>query len=50
MCQNYLYNTTRQKLKILLIPFLEKYVTKSEHHIAIGDHEDLKKDLSKKHK
>ena len=29
-------------LPILLIPFLEKYVTKSEHHIAIGDHEDLK--------
>ena len=37
-------------LPILLIPFLEKYVTKSEHHIAIGDHEDLKNDLSKKHK
>jgi hypothetical protein len=37
-------------LPLLLVPFLEKYVTKSEHHIAIGDHEDLKKDLSKKHK
>ena len=37
-------------LPILLIPFLEKYVTKSEHHIAIGDHEDLKKDLKTKHK
>ena len=37
-------------LPLFLIPFLEKYVTKSEHHIAIGDHEDLKKDLSKKHK
>ena len=37
-------------LPILLIPFLEKYVTKSEHHIAIGDHEDLKKDLEKKHR
>ena len=36
-------------LPILLIPFLEKYVTKSQHHIAIGDHEDLKKDLGKKH-
>ena len=35
---------------IIFIPFLEKYVTKSEHHIAIGDHEDLKKDLEKKHK
>ena len=37
-------------IPLIFIPFLEKYVTKSEHHIAIGDHEDLKKDLSKKHK
>ena len=37
-------------LPLILIPFLEKHVTKSEHHIAIGDHEDLKKDLRKKHK
>ena len=37
-------------IPLLFIPLLEKYVTKSEHHIAIGDHEDLKKDLSKKHK
>jgi len=36
-------------LPLILIPFLEKYVTKSEHQIAIGDHEDLKKDLEKKH-
>jgi len=36
-------------IPLILIPFLEKYVTKSEHHIAIGDHEDLKKDLEKKH-
>ena len=36
-------------LPIIFIPFLEKYVTKSKHHIAIGDHEDLKKDLEKKH-
>ena len=35
---------------LILVPFLEKYVTKSEHHIAIGDHEDLKKDLEKKHR
>ena len=35
---------------LILIPFLEKYVTKSEHHIAIGDHEDLKRDFKKKHK
>ena len=34
---------------LLLIPFLEKYVTKSKHHIVVGDHEDLKKDLEKKH-
>ncbi len=35
---------------LIFIPFLEKYVTKSQHHIAIGDHEDLKKDFKKKHK
>ena len=34
---------------LIFIPFLEKYITKSKHHIAIGDHEDLKKDLEKKH-
>ena len=36
-------------LPLIFIPYLEKYVTKSVHHIAIGDHEDLKKDLGKKH-
>ena len=36
-------------IPLLLIPLLERYVTKSKHHIAIGDHEDLKKDLEKKH-
>ena len=36
-------------LPLIFIPFLEKYVTKSKYHIAIGDHEDLKKDLKKKH-
>ena len=35
---------------LILIPFLEKYVTKSQYHIVIGDHEDLKKDFKKKHK
>ena len=35
-------------MPLILIPFLERYVTKSQHHIAIGDHEDLKKDLKKK--
>ena len=33
-----------------IIPFLEKHLVKSKHHIATGDHEDLKKDLKKKHK
>ena len=35
---------------LILIPFLEKYVTKSQYHIAIGDHEDLKRDFKKNHK
>ena len=34
---------------LIFIPLLEKHVTKSQYHIAIGDHEDLKKDLKKKH-
>jgi len=37
-------------LPLIFIPFLEKYITKSQYHIAIGDHEDLKKDLKKRHK
>ena len=37
-------------IPLILIPFLEKYVTKSKHHIAIGDHEELEKDLGKKHR
>jgi hypothetical protein len=35
---------------LILIPFLEKCITKSQYHIVIGDHEDLKKDFKKKHK
>ena len=35
---------------LIFIPYLEKYVTKSKYHIAIGDHEDLQKDLKKKHR
>ena len=35
---------------LIIIPFLDKYVVKSKHHIAIGDHEDLKKDFKEKHK
>ena len=34
---------------LLFIPLLEKYVTKSEDHIMIGDHEDIKKDLEGEH-
>jgi len=35
---------------LCLIPLLERYVTKSKHHIVVGDHEDVKKDLQEKHK
>jgi len=37
-------------IPLIIVPFLEKHVTKSKHHITVGDHEDLKKDLSKKHR
>ena len=30
---------------LTLVPFLDKYITKSKHHIVVGDHEDIKKDL-----
>ena len=30
---------------LLFIPILEKYVTKSEKHIMVGDHEDIEEDL-----
>ncbi len=30
---------------LLFIPVLEKYVTKSESHIMVGDHEDIEEDL-----
>ena len=36
-------------IPLLLIPILEKYITKSESHIMIGDHEDIKKDLEGEH-
>tara|TARA_B100000945_G_scaffold254001_1_gene211082 strand:+ start:229 stop:600 length:372 start_codon:yes stop_codon:yes gene_type:complete len=32
-------------IPLLFIPLLEKYVTKSERHIMVGDHEDIEKDL-----
>ena len=37
-------------LPLLVVPFLEKYVTKSQYNNVVGDHEDLKKDLKSKHK
>ena len=37
-------------LPLIFVPFLEKHITKSQYHIAIGDHEELEKDLRKKHK
>ena len=36
-------------LPLLLIPILEKYVTKSKSHIMVGDHEDIEKDLMDEH-
>ena len=35
---------------LVLIPILEKYIVKSEHHVIAGDHEDVKKDLMEDHK
>ena len=32
-------------LPLLSIPILERYVTKSETHIMVGDHEDIEQDL-----
>ena len=40
----------KEFLHLLEVSFLEKYVTKSKYHIVVGDHDDLKKDLKKKHK
>jgi len=36
-------------IPLSLVPIFEKYVVKSKHHIAVGDHEDLKKDLEEHH-
>jgi len=37
-------------LPLMAVPFLEKYVTKSRYHTVVGDHEDLKKDLKRRHR
>ena len=36
-------------IPLLFIPILEKYITKSDTHIMVGDHEDIEEDL-KSHK
>ena len=35
---------------LLIIPVLEKYVTKSRYHMVAGDHEDVKRDFEQTHK
>ena len=37
-------------LPLTMIPFMERYITKSKYHVVVGDHEDLKRDLKKKHR
>jgi len=36
-------------IPLSLVTIFEKYVVKSKHHIVVGDHEDLKKDLEEHH-
>tara|TARA_B100000029_G_C16875336_1_gene704627 strand:- start:102 stop:464 length:363 start_codon:yes stop_codon:yes gene_type:complete len=36
-------------IPLLAIPFLERFITKSEKHIMVGDHEDIEKDLKSSH-
>jgi len=37
-------------IPLAIVPFLEKYLTKSKHHIVVGDHEDIEKDSKSIHK
>ena len=32
-------------LPLLFVPFCEKYIVKSKHHIVVGDHDDVASDL-----
>ena len=32
-------------IHLLMVPIFEKFVVKSRHHIVVGDHEDISKDL-----
>lgn len=36
-------------IPLAFIPILDKYIVKSKHHIVVGDHEDIKKDLKDDH-
>jgi H+/Cl- antiporter ClcA len=36
-------------IPLLFIPILDKYIVKSKHHIVVGDHDDIKKDLKEDH-
>ena len=36
-------------IPLLTIPFLERFIIKSEKHIMVGDHEDIEKDLKSSH-
>jgi len=36
-------------IPLIIIPFMDRYLTKSKHHIVVGDHEDIKKDLEDHH-
>ena len=37
-------------IPLIMIPLFERWITKSKHHIVVGDHEDVKKDIKAKHK
>ena len=37
-------------IPLAIVPFLEKFITKSKHHIVVGDHEDIEKDSKSAHK
>jgi hypothetical protein len=36
-------------IPLAALPLLEKYVVKSKHHIVVGDHDEVKKDLDSHH-
>ena len=36
-------------IPLTLVPIFDKYIVKSKHHIVVGDHDYLKKDLEEHH-